>query len=202
MSLDTIDKPHEPIDKKTKKIETPKKNVPWFVQTLGVVIAALVLSMFIRTFVAEVYLVPSGSMLQTIQLGDRLVGEKITYRFAEPKAGDIVTFKSPEDNTTILVKRVIATGGQTVALQEGKVVVDGKALDEPYTAGKLSYPLDQVAVEGGLSYPYTVPKGYVWVMGDNRTNSLDSRYFGPVPVANITSRCLFIYWPFEDASML
>ena len=202
MSLDTIDKTNESIDEKIEKTEPPKTGTPWYVQTIGIVVASLILSVFIRVFVAEVFIVPSGSMLQTIQLGDRLVGEKITYHFTQPKAGDVITFKSPEDNSTILVKRVIATGGQTVTMQDGKVLVDGKALDEPYTAGKLSYPLDKTIVEGGLSYPYTVPEGYVWVMGDNRTNSLDSRYFGAVSVANITSHCLFIYWPFEDASTL
>ncbi|WP_028264293.1 signal peptidase I [Atopobium fossor] len=210
MSLNTTDKTQEPLDEKFKGLEESaavelddaKKEQPWYVQMLVIALGALVLSLCIRSFVADVFVVPTGSMLQTIQLGDRLVGEKISYRFTDPKAGDIVTFTSPEDDKTILVKRIIATSGQTVDLQDGKVVVDGKALDEPYTAGKLSYPLDQNILDGGLSYPYTVPQGYVWVMGDNRTNSLDSRYFGAVPVDNITSHCLFIYWPFEDASSL
>ena len=163
---------------------------------------ALGLAMVLRTFVFEVYEVPTGSMLETIQEGDRLVGEKVTYRYSEPKQGDIVTFSNPDGSDTTLIKRVIATGGQTVNLVDGVVYVDGVALDEPYTLGKASYPLDYSLTGVTVSYPYTVPEGSVWVMGDNRTNSLDSRYFGAVSVDDITSRAVFIFWPFSDAQTL
>ena len=166
------------------------------------VAVALAVALLLRTFVFEVYEVPTGSMLETIQEGDRLVGEKITYRYSEPKQGDIVTFSNPDGSDTTLIKRVIATGGQTVNLVDGVVYVDGVALDEPYTLGKASYPLDYSLTGVTMSYPYTVPEGSVWVMGDNRTNSLDSRYFGAVSVDDITSRAVFIFWPFSDAQTL
>ena len=83
------------------------------------------------------------------------------------------------------------------------VYVDGEALDEPYTEGK---PTEHLAMQsanaGSIEYPYTVPEGCVWVMGDNRTNSLDSRYFGPIEVSSITSHGLFIFWPLSDAGSL
>ena len=166
------------------------------------VAVALAVALLLRTFVFEVYEVPTGSMLETIQEGDRLVGEKITYRYSEPKQGDIVTFSNPDGSDTTLIKRVIATGGQTVNLVDGVVYVDGVALDEPYTLGKASYPLDYSLTGVTMSYPYTVPEGSVWVMGDNRTNSLDSRYFGAVSVDDITSRAVFNFWPFSDARSL
>ena len=142
-------------------------------------------------------------MLDTIQIGDRLIGEKISYHFSSPKQGDIVTFIDPEDSKSTLIKRVIATAGQTVEFKDGVVYVDGEALDEPYTEGKPTEPLAmQSANAGSIEYPYTVPEGCVWVMGDNRTNSLDSRYFGPIEVSSITSHGLFIFWPLSDAGSL
>lgn len=168
-----------------------------------VIAIAIGCALAFRAFVAEVYEVPSGSMLDTIQIGDRLIGEKVSYHFTSPKQGDIVTFADPEDSSKTLIKRVIATEGQTVELIDGAVYVDGVALDEPYTEGRPSEPLDmQSALVGTIEYPYTVPEGCVWVMGDNRTNSLDSRYFGAIPVSSITSHGLFIFWPLSDAGAL
>lgn len=162
---------------------------------------AVAVALVFRMFVAEVYVVPSGSMLETIQEGDRLVGEKVSYHFRSPEQGEVITFRDPEDKSTTLIKRVIAVGGQTVDLRDGVVYVDGQALDEPYTLGKRSDPINRAdSPFGTMSYPFTVPQGYVWVMGDNRTNSLDSRYFGAVPVSDVTSRAVFIFWPFSDAS--
>lgn len=170
---------------------------------LLVIAIAISCALAFRFFVAEVYEVPSGSMLDTIQIGDRLIGEKISYHFREPARGDIVTFTDPEDPSKTLIKRVIATAGQTVDLVDGVVYVDGAALDEPYTEGKPSEPLTmQSAAAGTIEYPYTVPEGCVWVMGDNRTNSLDSRYFGAVKVSSVTSHGLFIFWPLSDAGSL
>lgn len=168
-----------------------------WVITIGVAVG---IALCIRTFVMEVYVVPSGSMLETIQEGDRLVGEKVSFRFRSPEQGEVVTFRDPADKATTLIKRVIATGGQTVDLVDGVVYVDGQALDEPYTLGKRSDPIERAGSPfGTISYPYTVPEGCVWVMGDNRTNSLDSRYFGAVEVSDVTSRAAFIFWPFSDA---
>ena len=183
---------------------TEERDKTSIVEWLGWIAAAVVIAVIVRIFVAEVYIVPTGSMLETIQLGDRLLGEKVSYRFSDPEVGDIVTFEDPNTPGSTLIKRVIAVGGQTVDLIDGVVYVDGVALDEPYTQGKPSDPLDQYApfLDGPITYPYVVPEGCVWVMGDNRTNSLDSRYFGPVSISSITSKGVFIFWPPEDASSL
>ncbi|WP_307738545.1 signal peptidase I [uncultured Parolsenella sp.] len=168
------------------------------------VIVALVAALLIRTFVAEPFVIPSASMSDTLNVGDRLVGEKLTYRASSPKVGDIVTFVDPDNSEQILIKRVIATEGQVVDLENGKVVVDGTVLDEPYTDGKPSEPLPAHSPElpSGISYPYTVPAGHIWVMGDNRTNSQDSRYFGAVPVSSVTSRAVFVFWPLDHAGSI
>lgn len=168
---------------------------------LGTIALFVVISWGLRTFVLQPYEIPSGSMEETIQVGDMLFSEKISYYVGEPSYGDIVTFADPEIPSRTLIKRVIATGGQTVDLQDGHVVVDGKTLVEPYTDGKPSYPLTP-AYGTSLVYPYTVPEGYLWVMGDNRTNSQDSRYFGAVDSKSVTGKAFFVYWPLDHLGPL
>ncbi len=155
------------------------------------------LSWALRTFVFQAYEIPSSSMEETIMTGDMVFSEKVSYYVRDVEQGDIVTFHDPEVSGRILIKRVIATGGQTVNLVDGQVVVDGVALDEPYTNGEPSYPLTS-ASDADVTYPYTVPEGYLWVMGDNRTNSQDSRYFGAVAESSVTGHAVWIYWPIGD----
>ena len=170
----------------------------WFFAWLAIAVAV---GLLVKTFVATPYVVPTGSMRDTIVEGDTLLGERVSLYFGEPEAGDIVTFDSPLDGET-LIKRVIAVGGQTVDLVDGSVYVDGERLDEPYTEGKPSYSLSDLPGSAGIEYPYEVPEGCVWVMGDNRTDSKDSRYFGAVSVDDVTSRALFIYWPLDHIGAL
>ena len=150
----------------------------------------------VRLFVVEPYIIPSESMLETIKVSDKVLGEKLTYRFGEPQQGDIVTFTDPEDPSTTLIKRIIATPGQTVDLVDGQVVVDGEPLDEPYAVGE-SAPLimQSPSLDEPVSYPVTLGDDEYWVMGDNRENSLDSRYFGPIGRDAITSKAWVIFWP-------
>ncbi len=163
---------------------------------------AIGVAVVLRVFVFGVYTVPSGSMLDTIHLGDMLVGEKVTLHWQSPQVGDVVTFESPNEAGVTLIKRVVAVGGQTIDLRDGKLYVDGVERDEPYTLGKETLSLSDYVGSAGISYPYTVPDGYIFCMGDNRTNSLDSRYFGPVSVDAVSSKGLFIYWPLGDAQLL
>ncbi len=164
------------------------------------IFAAIGLAVLIHTFVGEPFIVPTGSMLNTIQLNDRIWGEKISYHMRSPEPGEVVMFDNPDGGGTILVKRVIATQGQTVDLRDGHVVVDGQVLDEPYVENRPSMPLSQTLPgTEPVSYPFTVPEGHVWVMGDNRTNSRDSRYFGAVPTSTIVARAVFTFWPLSDA---
>ncbi len=165
------------------------------------VVLVVAVALFLRTFVFQSYRIPSGSMEDTIMTGDQVFAEKISYYLGEPEPGDIVTFDDPEVPSRTLIKRVIATAGQTIDLEDGSVYVDGQVLDEPYTDGKPTYPLESVT-GAQIVYPYTVPAGEIWVMGDNRTNSSDSRYFGSIPVSSVSAKAVFRYWPLDSIGVL
>lgn len=169
---------------------------------LAMIALVVAITAGLRIFVFVPYEIPSGSMEETIMPGDMVFSEKVTYYMRGPERGDIVTFADPNVAGRTLIKRVIATGGQTVDLVDGTVVVDGVPLDEPYTDGKPSYPLEHTAVGVDLDYPIEIPEGYFWMMGDNRTASQDSRYFGPVPASSVTGRASMIYWPLSSFRLL
>ena len=158
------------------------------------------LSFLLREYVIQGYSIPSGSMENTIMTGDTVFSEQISYYFGDIESGDIVTFKDPEIAGRVLIKRCIAVGGQTVDLRDGVVYIDGVPQHEPYTDEKPSEPLSRPLED--ITYPYTVPEGYLWLMGDNRTNSQDSRYFGAVPVSSVYGRAFMIYWPLEHFGMI
>lgn len=170
-----------------------------FVSLVTMVAFVVVCSWALRTFVFQPYEIPTGSMETTIMSGDMVFSEKITYYARDPQPGDIVTFGDPVIPGRTLIKRVIAVGGQTVDIndQDGLVYVDGAPLDEPYTNATLTYSLP-----GGVSYPYTIPEGHLWTMGDNRANSQDSRHYGAVPESSVTGKAVFVYWPISNIGML
>ena len=171
------------------------------IQILVIITVAVFITMFLRAYVLDNYEIPTGSMEPTIEINDRVFAEKVSYRFGSPAPGDIVTFSDPIVAGRVLIKRCIAVGGQTVDLVNGKVVVDGVALDEPYTQGKQSAPLDQMSGVH-FDYPYRVPEGMIWVMGDNRTNSLDSRYFGPIAEEDLIGKALFRFLPLDRFGLI
>ncbi|MDR0350441.1 MAG: signal peptidase I [Coriobacteriales bacterium] len=166
------------------------------IEFLIIVAIAVALAALLKVFVVEQYSIPTGSMAPTIEVDDRLFAEKVSYYLGPPAPGDIVTFDDPIEEGRVLIKRCIAVGGQTVDLIDGRLVVDGVFPDEPYTYDKPSFPLE--GMRGvNIEYPYIVPDGMVWVMGDNRTDSLDSRYFGPVPEDDITGKAFWRFLPFS-----
>ncbi|MBL0385795.1 signal peptidase I [Tumebacillus sp. ITR2] len=171
-----------------------KKNIFEWVRTI---VIAVVLVFLFRHFVAEAFYIPSQSMEPTLKVGDRLYVEKVSYKFGDIKRGDIVVFTPPpsakvpadEDH---LIKRVIALPGETVKVEDGIVYVNDKALDEPYEAEKPT-----------MEYkPFTVPDGQIFVMGDNRNNSYDSRYWGTLPIENVVGKAFVRYYPFSQMSGL
>jgi len=163
--------------------------VRWLVETALLILLAFLLAQGIKVFLVQPFVIPTGSMEPTIAIGNRVLAEKITFRFIrQPAYGDIVVFDDPGGQHPQLIKRVIAVGGQTVDVKDGSVWVDGKRLVEPYIYGK---PNEL----GTVALPLKVPEGYVWLMGDNRTNSGDSRFFGPVPVSKIRGHAVWTYWP-------
>lgn len=160
----------------------------WLGELVLMVVLAFLLASGIRAWVIQPYVIPSSSMEPTIEISDRVLANKFIYRFKEPAVGDIVVLDDPTGTVQTLIKRVVATGGQTIDLQDGRVIVDGVAIDEPYTQGQPTQPM-------AVTMPYTVPDDAVWLMGDNRTNSADSRVFGAVPLKDVRGKAICTFWP-------
>jgi signal peptidase I len=153
---------------------------------------AVVISVVLNLFVVQVTEVRQRSMEPTLEQNDRVLVSKLDYRFGPPQRGDIIVFNPPVPDATIpYVKRVIAVGGETIDMRNGSVFVNGQQVDIPQAHGTTQPQAPQIA------YPFTVPAGQIFVMGDNRTFSSDSRTFGPVPVGNIIGKVLVRFWPFD-----
>jgi signal peptidase I len=142
---------------------------------------------FVRPFVMEAFWIPSGSMIPTLQINDRVLVNKFIYRFTEPERGDIVVFESVESSDQDLIKRVVGLPGDTIAVRSGRLYVNGEPQKEPYTNKKLP---DMTSFAKTI-----VPKEHVFVMGDSRGNSQDSRVFGPLPEENIEGEAFLRFWP-------
>ena len=151
------------------------------------VVAFVIVFGVLRPFVVKSFWIPSESMVPTLEVGDRIFVNRFIYRFFEPERGDIVVFDSLETEDE-LIKRVVAVPGDRVRVRNGKLRVNGDFPDEPYAVPML-FP------DGSVFGPTKVPEGEVFVMGDNRPNSQDSRFFGPVPVENIEGEAFFRFWP-------
>jgi signal peptidase I len=171
-----------------------------------VLIVALLLAVGVRTFVAQMFFIPSGSMLPTLQIGDRIVVDKLSYHLHGVERGDIVVFKRPPLEHAAysdLVKRVIGLPGDTVSAVDGRVYIDGKPLAEPWLPTPAPPTTASPLPDGfSLNHPYVVPKGEYYVMGDNRTDSEDSRYFGPIPKSLIVGKMAFKSWPLSDTTWM
>lgn len=181
-------------ESETKQASAPSKGWRGWQENLVLIAIALILALFIRTFIAEPRYIPSESMYPTLYEGDRLVVEKVSYRFQQPKTGDIVVFQPPAelqkrgyDKDQAFIKRIIGLPGEILSVSNGKVYLNGKPLQEDYIAEPPSQPFP----------PVKVPENQFFVMGDNRNNSNDSRYWGFLPKENIIGRAVFRFWPFD-----
>lgn len=161
-------------------------------ENLFILVIALGLALLIRSFIAEPRYIPSDSMLPTLQLGDRLIVEKISYHFRPPATGDIIVFEPPKQLQSLgyakdqaFIKRVIGSSGQKVEIAKGKVYLNNQPLSEDYIAEPPEYHWG----------PQTVPENRLFVMGDNRNNSNDSHVWGFLPQENIVGRAWFRFWP-------
>lgn len=151
------------------------------------VVACALLLVVIRAFVVEPMTVLSSSMEPTLRAGDRVLVDRVAWRATGLSTGDLVVFPSPQDGALTL-KRVVAVGGQEVEIRDAVLHVDGQAVDEPHA--------DSSRVDGLWFGPAPVPPGTVFVLGDARSGSQDSRVFGPLPVADVHGRALPGTWPF------
>ena len=171
------------------------------------IVVAVLLALVIRAFVVQAFTIPSGSMMDTLLVGDYILVNKFLYGPEIPftdahlpglrsaRRGDIIVFKYPNDETRDFIKRIIAVGGETVQIKDNRAFVDGKPLDEPYVRPG-SVPTTPAGHCGYLygCDPIVVPPGAYFVMGDNRDNSQDSRYWGFVKGEKIRGKAFLIYW--------
>jgi signal peptidase I len=185
---------------------TTSRSGKWLIEWVAVLAIALVLAVCVRTFVAQMFYIPSGSMLPTLQVGDRIVVNKLSYHLHGVNRGDVVVFRRPpleQVNYADLVKRVIGLPGDTIASVGGRVYINGRPLAEPWLPTPLPVTSPSPLPDGfSLTHPYTVPAGVYFVMGDNRTNSEDSRYFGPISGSLIVGKMAFKVWPVNDSTWL
>ncbi|MDP1807990.1 MAG: signal peptidase I [Actinomycetota bacterium] len=178
----------------------PAKEKESFLSFLGelpvLIITAIVVAWLIKTFLVQPFFIPSSSMEPTLLPGDRVLVSKLSYRFGSPQPGNIVVFIAPQiakGSETDYIKRIMATPGMKVQEINGRMAVNGRPKNEPYTRA------DNPSASFG---PATVPPGKVFVMGDNRGNSRDSRYFGPIDKKSLVGKAFFVYWPPSRMGML
>jgi signal peptidase I len=175
------------------------------------IVIAIVLALFVRTFVVQAFKIPSGSMIPTLQIGDHILVNKFIYGvklpftdvavipISQPHRGDIIVFKYPQDESKDYIKRVVGLPGDKVEIREQQVLVNNRPLVEPYAVhsdanaqGRRLSPRDEYG-------PVTVPTGSYFVMGDNRDSSLDSRFWGFVKLNKIKGRAFLVYWSWDGA---
>lgn len=185
--------------------ETPRSS-RWLRESIIVVVVAVLVAVLLRTFVVQTFYIPSGSMEPTLQVGDRILVNKLSYHLHGVGRGDIVVFsRPPAENcggpeVNDLVKRVIGLPGETLSLSGGRVYVDGRRLDESWLP--TSEQGETRPGPGGtlysLQHAYRVPANDYFVMGDNRTDSCDSRYWGPIPKSLIVGKVEMRVWPLSS----
>ncbi len=172
-------------------------------------IIALLLAIFIRTFIIQAFKIPSGSMLPTLQIGDHLLVSKFYYGLRVPfsgktlipwnvpEHGDVIVFKYPRDRSIDYIKRVIGVPGDTIEIKNKKVFINNKAIKDPYAHFK-----SKTVYKGSVSPrdnlgPFSVPDDKIFAMGDNRDNSSDGRFWGFVDQKDIRGKAFIIYWSWD-----
>ncbi len=182
----------EPEDEEREK-PTGLRNVAEWLAIAG---GALLVAFLIKTFLLQAFYIPSLSMAPTLKVNDRVLVNKLSYDLHDVNRGDLVVFESPPNEgsqTKDLIKRVIGLPGETVESREGQIYINGQVLQEPYLQPDITTgPMEKV----------TVPADHIWVMGDNRANSRDSRFFGAIPEDLVIGRAFVRVWPITALSLL
>ncbi len=190
-----------------------KKSV--FREYFEAIVIAVLLALFIRTFVVQAFKIPSGSMLPTLLIGDHLLVNKFIYGIripfsgkiivpiADPEKGDVVVFKFPKDRSIDYIKRVVGTPGDTVEIKDKKIYINGSKVEDPHGHVNSANILSGSASPRDNFGPVLVPKDRIFVMGDNRDNSYDSRFWGFVDQKDILGKAFILYWSWDiDKSLL
>lgn len=173
------------------------------------IIIAIILALFIRSFVVQAFKIPSGSMLSTLQIGDHLLVNKFIYGIKfpmngkiliplkSPERGDVVVFRFPKDRSIDYIKRVVGVAGDTVEIKDKQLYINGKATTNPHAQFTTSNIIKASAGPRDNMGPVKVPEGKIFVMGDNRDNSFDSRFWGFVPLKDVLGKAFILYWSWD-----
>ena len=191
-------------EREAERHDRVRSGVEW----LAVIVGALVVALVVKTFLFQAFFIPSASMEPTLKVGDRVLVNKLSYDAHDVNRGDVVVFKlAPEDvaadGISDLIKRVIGLPGDTIETRSGSVYVNDRLLEEPYLPDGTRTGDSENGNNPGIDRQ-VVPKGTVFVMGDNRGNSHDSRYpdRGPIPIDSIVGRAFVLIWPPGDIGAL
>ncbi len=177
-----------------------------------IAVVAIGLALVIQAYLVKPYRIPSPSMVDTLEIGDRVLVNRVVYHLKELEHGDVVVFRWPRNRDVVFIKRVVGLPGDRLQAKDGRLYVNGVAQEEPYvhkTNGVTDPTNPSGTIAGttmsqpwGLSEEYTVPQGHYFMMGDNRTNSDDSRVWGPVPEDDLIGEAFFVYWPLDRLGTL
>ena len=193
---------------KKETIERSWQSVVW--EYAQAIVIALILALFIRTFFVQAFKIPSGSMIKTLLIGDHILVNKMAYgirnpvtrnswvEFSKPKRGDVIVFIYPVDRSKDFIKRVIGVEGDRVEIRNKKVFVNGKPFHDPPGVQHTDPRILPASLQPRDNFgPVVVPKGCLFVMGDNRDQSYDSRFWGFVPVRDVKGKAFIIYWSWD-----
>mgnify|MGYP001819615567 FL=1 len=190
-------------------VESIKKKKSVFREYAEAIAIAILLALFIRTFVVQAFKIPSGSMLPTLLIGDHLLVNKFIYGIRvpfsgkvlvplkDPKSGDIIVFKFPKDRTIDYIKRVVGVPGDKIEVKNKKVYRNDKLAEDPFAHFTSTTILPGSVSPKDNFGPITVPEGKYFVMGDNRDNSSDSRFWGFVETNDVLGKAMIIYWSWD-----
>ena len=181
------------------RVEQPRLHRAVWREYAESLIVAVLLALAIRAFVVQAFVIPSGSMLPTLQIGDYLLVNKFVYLFHPIRRGDIIVFRFPQDETRDFIKRVVGLPGETLEIRGRQVFINGKPLHEPYAIYS-EPPLLGSPVPYHLG-PMVIPPGHLFMMGDNRDNSLDSRAWGLLEESKVVGEASIIYFSIRSADI-
>jgi signal peptidase I len=208
MSVDKATKAKEQAETEGRETVKAKSTFREYAEAIGM---ALLLALFIRTFIVQAFKIPSGSMIPTLQIGDHILVNKLAYGiripfwdqyfmdFSRVQRGDVIVFIFPEDRSKDFIKRVIGVAGDRVEIKGKKIYINGKEIEDPHAHFEGDDPQTVLPATRDDFGPAKVPENHLFVMGDNRDRSYDSRFWGFVSLDDVRGKAFLIYWSWDGA---
>jgi signal peptidase I len=208
MAIDKATKAKERSHMEAQETVKPKSTFREYAEAIGM---ALLLALFIRTFIVQAFKIPSGSMIPTLQIGDHILVNKLAYGIRVPlwghylvdfgrvHRGDVIVFIFPEDRSKDFIKRVVGVAGDAVEIRGKKIYINGQQIDDPHAHFEGDDPQNILPASRDDYGPTKVPENHLFVMGDNRDRSYDSRFWGFVNLDDVRGKAFLIYWSWDGS---